>query len=68
MNEKLISKASGDIDQRVVKRSFTSIKHTFTSRSDARQKLLVEKANGKILDFMIAWDTQGRMTVDVVYP
>lgn len=49
-------------------RKFIEIKHTYTSRSDARQQLKELKRNGKILDYIISWDTQLRMIVRVCYP
>lgn len=40
----------------------------FNSRSHARQELLEWKEKGWITNYRIAWDTQLRMTVEVVCP
>jgi hypothetical protein len=45
---------------------FIPIKQKFNSRSHARQELLEWKKNGWISNYKIAWNTQLRMTVEVV--
>lgn len=47
---------------------FFYIKQKFNSRSHAEQELLEWKEKGWITNYRIAWDTQLRMTVEVVCP
>jgi hypothetical protein len=47
--------------------SFVYVRHSFNSRSHARQEMDKMTARGLISNYRIAWDTQLRMTVEVVY-
>lgn len=46
---------------------FVLLKRKFNSRSHAAQELNKMEAEGKITNYRIAWNTQLKMTVEVVY-
>lgn len=47
--------------------SFIYLKQPFNNRSHAQQEMDKLRAKGLISNYRIAWDTQLRMTVEVVY-
>ena len=47
--------------------SFIYLKQSFNNRSHAQQEMDELRAKGLISNYRIAWDTQLRMTVEVVY-
>lgn len=47
--------------------SFIYVRHPFNNRSHAEQEMNKMTVKGLISNYRIAWDTQLRMTVEVIY-
>jgi len=55
------------LNKAAVSGSFVYVRNPFNNRSHAEQEMDKMTARGLISNYRIAWDTQLRMTVEVVY-